>query len=361
MPKGNLAVYCSYIADAIKHKAKCAILRLKPLKGYIEELEKVSSHFPKFLSVAFTNACNSNCVFCAYKYRRYKPTVIDDELLDKIARDYSAIGGGIIGNSVGLGDPLADPHFWRHLEIVRKYKNISTPIVVTNLIGAKSLDPRRLALEGPTHICVSMGGFNRQDYKLVFGVDCYPDVIESLLTILETRRRAGMPLELSINCRSNLPLRKHFSEPDFKRILEYLDLSAIGFQSRNLDNWTGLITEKDLLPGMTLCKNIKNKRFPCFELYDKLGILPDGRAVACACREANGMSSLVVGNVKTDTLLEIGERVAKMRQDWLKNGNIPPICRGCLGYGVKVIRGAFPDLMAQLRARDEFITAKKQI
>jgi hypothetical protein len=351
-----ITVYCSYIADAIKNKIKCAILRLKPFENYIEELEKVSGRFPKFLSVAFTNACNSNCVFCAYKYREYKPAVIEDELLDKVASDYSAIGGGIIGNSVGLGDPLADPHFWRHLAIVRKYKNISTPIIVTNLIGAKNLDPRRLALEGPTHICVSMGGFNRQAYKLVFGVDCYPDVIESLFIILETRRAAGMPLELSINCRSNLPWRKQFSEPDFKRLLEYLDISAFGFQSKGLDNWTGLVTEKDLLPGMTLRKEIKNKRFPCFNLYDNLGILPDGRAVACACREANGTSTLVVGNVKTDTLLELGEKVARLRQDWLKNGSIPPICRGCSGYGVKIIRGAFADSMRQLRARHEFIT-----
>ena len=138
-------------------------------------------------------------------------------------------------------------------------------------------------------------------------------------------------------------------------------MSAFGFQSKGLDNWTGLITEKDLLPGMTLCKNIKNKRFPCVNLYDNLGILPDGRAVACACREPNGTSTLVVGNVKTNTLLEIGEKVAKIRQNWLKNGSIPPICRGCSAYGVKMIRGVFADLMAQLRVRDEFITAKLQL
>jgi hypothetical protein len=346
--------YCRYAVSLARHKIKCAFLRLRSLRKCVDTLEKYSSYFPKFLSVAFTNICNANCVFCAYKYRKYQPAIIEDGLLEKIAGEYSAIGGGMIGNSANLGDPLADPYFWRHLEIVRRYKNISTPSLATNLIAAKLHDLRRLALEGPDWIFVSIGGFNREAYKLMFGVDRYQDVIENLFTILEIRRSAGMPLNVGVNCRSNLSWRRHVTEPDFKRLLKYLDFGAIGLQSKGFDNWGGLVTEKDLLPGMTLCKNAAHKRFPCFNLYDNLAIMPDGTAVACACREANATSALVVGNAKTDTLLEIGQRAAKLRQDWL-DGNIPAICRGCSGYGVKIIRGSINDMVAHLKPRHEFI------
>jgi hypothetical protein len=297
----------------------------------LDQVEDDCRFFQSGINVALTNACNAKCVFCAYKLSHQSRTVIKDDLVEKIVCEYNSIAGGAVNLAAGVGDPLVDPYFWRHLSILKSSPKIKLMNIVTNLIAAKKVGIERLALEGPKYISVSIGGFDAATYKRVFQRDCYSDVIESLLEICHLRKSAGIPIGVSVCCRSDQSRRQITSQKDYKRLLDYLPKSAIVLQSKGFDNWAGKITEEDLLTGMTLKKPKTKKTFPCDQLYANLGIYPDGTSVACACRDLDGTSDLRVGNVATDHLLDIGLRVAKIRAAW-RNGNIPSICERCTMY-----------------------------
>lgn len=340
------------LARRIKRRLVWYASAMRDGSSIVAEYEDAASEFPNYLSVAFTSICNSRCVFCPSRLNP-SPGVIDDDLLAFVAEEYGKIGGRHIGISLGIGDPLADPRFWEHLAIVNRVPKVQAQVMVSNLIGARALGPERIALEGPERLMVSIGGFERQSYRAVFGVDAFDQVRESLLTILRTRRNAGKPLDITVYCRTTGSVRHIPGLTFYKELREFLPQGRVQYHSHGFDNWGGMITQKDLLPGMKMIKDVR-KPYPCLHLYADLGVHVDGTAVACVCREPFGKSDLVVGHVRTHSLRELGHNVAKLRQAWAE-GKVPHLCRHCTSY-VNLPRTVLDgSMLRELRVRKQLM------
>ena len=69
-------------------------------------------------------------------------------------------------------------------------------------------------------------------------------------------------------------------------------------------------------------------------LYGGISIQSDGTATLCGCRDVDGDSELVVGNITDSSLMELyrAERVTAIRQNWLNGRKVPDICQGCRHY-----------------------------
>jgi radical SAM protein with 4Fe4S-binding SPASM domain len=69
-------------------------------------------------------------------------------------------------------------------------------------------------------------------------------------------------------------------------------------------------------------------------LYSGIGILVDGTATVCPCRDLNGDSDLVIGNINKASLYDIyySEALEQLRTNWHRGKHIPNVCKDCNHY-----------------------------
>jgi radical SAM protein with 4Fe4S-binding SPASM domain len=157
---------------------------------------------------------------------------------------------------------------------------------------------------------------------------------KNILTILRENKRLGKQVRIIICLRIDRPIRYVYNLPGFKEVITLAESVSYNYY---FDNWSGRIRGGDLTGNMRLrpktmlfLKNIN----PCSLLYDRVAILPNGDIALCGCRELNGDSELVIGNIESSSLQEQydSERVRAIRRRWLSKKIIPDICRDCTNY-----------------------------
>ena len=118
-------------------------------------------------------------------------------------------------------------------------------------------------------------------------------------------------------------------EPAYKEINGLVD--NIDYQY-NFDSWNGMIKQSDLLGFMKL-RELERKSDPCSILYSGLSVFWNGDVTVCGCRDLNGDSELILGNIMETSLIDLwnGEKLKKIRQGFRK-GEIPDICKDCSHY-----------------------------
>jgi len=302
-------------------------------KYIINTIEKRFLH----LGVELTNICNANCSFCPYRYATRKKMVISDQIFKKVIRDYSLIGGGRLSFTPTVGDPLVDKKIIDKIEYCRQFKNIRPMFFFTNGILLHKHNIDKLLTSGINTILISTFLGDRESYKRYYGVDTYDLVIKNIFMIIEKNREMGFPVEIKLHLRCEKPYDKVVNSNTFKNIAKIISKNNIYFLNE-YDRWGGdlsmEIKEEDLPKGGVFVINhflgfIQKE--PCFELYRRIHILPDGNVGVCMCKDIN--AEIVIGNVNEDDLLSIwnGNKIKEYREKWL-NGVIPNICNNCSRY-----------------------------
>jgi len=321
--------YLIFVAKYFKYKIPIwtSPRRRKILKSW----EKFSEQRPLRLGLETISACNSRCVFCAYKKSTPDGKVLSIPLFNKICAEFSALGGGRIGFDPLMADPLLDPHLLERLELIKKdYPNISTHMF-TNAIHFKNFSDDELEsiINGVEILDISIGGLEREDYKIMFGVDQFDSVWKSLQRISAINNRLGKKNNLFIHIRTN-KMEKILASPLLK------ELKKMGYESDDIidsfQTWGDIITAKDLPEGTRILRpNNTYFKTPCLLTMIHPKILPNGDVVACGCRDAE--KKTVIGNIEKNTLQEIwqGKKMAEFRSTFTM-GNLLPLCQSCAMY-----------------------------
>src|SRR6202040_73343 len=76
------------------------------------------------LSLETTNACNSDCVFCANSVMKRKKGPMKMEHFTHAVDDFAALGGTLMDFNVTIGDPLLDPYLLERARYIRRYPQI---------------------------------------------------------------------------------------------------------------------------------------------------------------------------------------------------------------------------------------------
>ena len=68
--------------------------------------------------------------------------------------------------------------------------------------------------------------------------------------------------------------------------------------------------------------------------YLILVVFSNGRVGACACRDLNADSQLVLGQVGESSIraMWVGDKMRKLVGDWRRRNRVPDICRRCSLY-----------------------------
>lgn len=98
-------------------------------------LQEIVRRTPLILQIETTNACNANCVFCAYPKMQRKRGVMSLSMFEQIIDEYTEMGGGPVSLTPLVGDALIDPHFMKRLQMLANAPKVSQVSMTTNGIA----------------------------------------------------------------------------------------------------------------------------------------------------------------------------------------------------------------------------------
>ena len=155
-------------------------------------------------------------------------------------------------------------------------------------------------------------------------------VREGILSLLEENERSGRDVKIRISLRSDTPIWDSLSKPDFQAFKRHR--FELEFNLRHFDSWSGRI-EQEHLTGTMRLRRLPKKHEPCSVLYRVPKVLSNGDVTLCGCRDLNGDSELVLGNLRDRSLLEMWRdpRVEEIRSGFYL-ARYPRICRDCSMY-----------------------------
>ena len=285
------------------------------------------------VGIEVSNICNANCVFCAYQYQERPKQFMSDELYQMCLDQFVELGGGMASLGSLVGDPLLDPHYVERVRMARARAEITGVSMTTNLIHLDKVGARDLLQAGVTNITVSTTGFDEEMYNRIFRSHNYKRMKANLLELLRVNAELGRPATIEVGLRVDRPVSEVMNYPDFGEVVRLADRVS---SNAYYDNWSGRIESADLSGTMKIrpdAYKLVKRRLPCAQLWVGTLILVDGTVTACGCRDLNGDSELVLGNIRETPLRVMlrSEYFHKLQSDWL-SGKLPSICVDCRHY-----------------------------
>lgn len=298
-------------------------------------------HFPRAIYPHPTNICNARCVFCSYKSNPEDKIVANTELFNRVIDEWIAKAppDNLIDVGTNNGDALIDPDLMAKLRHAR-HKGVNTIQIVTNGILLSRGNTCDELVRLVDIIAVSLPGFDREDYKRVFGVDKSQQVLEGLLKLAEAKRSAGSRTRIELQFRLDRPWEVVRQDPGMELLQPYLDDGTViippdQIRGDAMFTWGGVITDAEM-PGTMKLKHMEfvPTRRPCRNLFKDVAILPEGQVRVCSCQYmVTNHDELVIGDLRENSLDEIlyGPRHRQLLKDQAE-GRWAPVCANCSIY-----------------------------
>ncbi len=285
---------------------------------------------PHSLFIEGTNICNARCVFCAYPQMERPKATMPVEVFRKVVDEYLTLGRGEIDLTPIVGDPFVDKHLFERLDLLAARPDVVGYHFYSNAILMKpETIPRLIAYDGRFTIFCSFGGFDRDTYRVVMGVDKFDEAVANIRALIEAKGASGSPIRVQVNLR--VPpgnMKGEFADYLLARQaagLVHIDGVDV------YDNWGGKISD-DVLTGAGLTPAPPPAHDgPCFRLLTGPTVLADGRVNACCCRDVE--ATLIVGDVNERPLKDIlsGPELKDLIRRH-ERGDFPDACKSCTKY-----------------------------
>ena len=286
---------------------------------------------PFSLSLELTNLCNANCIFCPYQFQDREHSFMSDQVFQKAIDDYLAIGGGTVGLTPIVGDPLIDPQFLKRVRYLRSLPAIDRIFCTTNAILLDKFGIEEVLTSGLTSITISTSGFDEASYKRIYRSSSYQRMKRNVEQLFERNAALGNPVTLWIGLRTDRPLNEVMKDPDFQEILKHKP--SIDF-TWSYTSAGGRITREMLPAGMRL-RTAPGKTRPCTYLLDGPIVLTNGDVLGCSCVAAmDAVPDLYLGNILKDSLLAIhqGAQMRGLLEQFSPQGRLNSTCAKCEQY-----------------------------
>lgn len=300
-------------------------------RKFIQEKLKKLSKLPRCLYIEGTNVCNAKCTFCAYPQMERPKQTMPMEQFKRIIDEYIEMGGKYVSLTPIVGDPFVDPQIFQRLDYLYQKPQIEGFYFYTNAILMKPLVSEKLMRYGDKlHIYVSWGGFDRETYKAIMGVDYFERACRNVEAFITTKRDKNSPIGFTIALRC--PTTKCTGE-FWQKLRTYEQEGLLDFEGHNLqyDSWTGKVKPENLTKVGLEARLMPHKLGACELLYAKPVVLANGKVNACACRDVE--AQLVIGDSNESSLAEIwsGKEIEKLIERHEK-GDFPEVCQHCTWY-----------------------------
>lgn len=283
-------------------------------------MEKLA--FPKEIMIEVTNYCNQKCFFCANSVSDRKKGYIKPELAKRLISEAYLLGCRKISFH-GMGEPFLCKELSEYVggakEIGYEYIYLtSNGTLATADIVEPVLDAGLDSLKFSIHAATS------ETFKKITNNDSFEKVYENVKHISDYIKKKNLKCKtiayfaLSKMNESEAEQFRVMMEPYFSEVWVMPIHNASGVKPEN---------EKYAVQGN---KVISTESLPCFELYNRIIINWEGKAIGC-CTDWTG--DLVYGDIKENTLEEVwnNERMQELRKRHQSEETLPAICKSCMG------------------------------
>lgn len=291
---------------------------------------------PDMLYIESTNICNANCIFCAYQYDKQPKGTIDFELLKKVVIDYKKAGGTKISLSPLTGEIFVDKDILRKINFIRDI-GFDLIYTYTNALLFHKFDIKDILTSGLTRLNISTAPLDEETYIKIYRNRNYKQLLKNLANLLKHFDiiQEKTIQHISIEFRSNVPLKEIKKLPDYQKYIEpYINKNISVSAMQTFDSWMGAISQDQLLDGMYIKDPNFKKDKPCIRL-NMLQILPNGDTRVCGCRfDSNADKDIfTIGNVYQKDIVELyNDKKVKDLKNSFYAGNIPKECQLCSWY-----------------------------
>ena len=226
-----------------------------------------------------------------------------------------------------------DPYILDRIIYARSFQTVRDISIITNCINLDKIGAKKLLTSGINEISISTSGFDLKIYEQIYRSGKGELMKSNLISLLRANSELGYPCKINILLRTYLPLDA-LNDSEFKDVIKYAESVD---SNHYWDDWGGRIKQDELPKGMNIRPNrlvFMKKKSPCSMLYGGITVLSNGTVTLCGCRDLNGDSDLVVGNIIKDNLANLynSQLLSKIRNDWIMKMMIPDICRDCKHY-----------------------------
>jgi len=276
--------------------------------------------FPKYYLIETVNVCNSDCVMCAYDFKKRPRQVMDDRLFEKIAAEISRHSHLV--EKVALywgGEPLLDPKLAERVKRM-KAAGVKRVNIATNASLLFAGQAAELIKAGLDEIYISFDSLDKATYEAIRQGLKFERVYQNILDLIKTRDELGADLAIRLQMiaqEKNLAEVEHFRE-------HWLNLLAPRDQIvvQKAHNWANTIEVINL-------DQEDVNAYPCLSPFGTCVVDVQGRVCLCC---ADIESKYVLGDLTCQSLAEVwcGQPYERVRQLHL-NGRrrAIPLCDGC--------------------------------
>ena len=287
-----------------------------------------------------TSVCNSRCVFCPNGIMQRSRQAMSMKVFKQAVDESILMGVHGIDFFVTIGDPLLDPQLLERVRYVKTFSQIRDMGFNTTLQWLHRFDLDKFFDCGFTWIHVSTTLSGRERYRDFFGVDKYDQMLANLVGLLRENARRGNPILVELGIKPTPEARQDIlRHPDFQ-LVQSLTSQDLGAMVQREDffvcDWSGTVRLPSYLSPLPLWPRAQR---PCYRLFRGLMIFSNGKVGACACRDFEATSELILGNVGETSLYDMwnGPQLAQIRSNWRTGKSIPDVCRKCRSYDPRAI------------------------
>jgi MoaA/NifB/PqqE/SkfB family radical SAM enzyme len=262
-----------------------------------------------------TLTCNAACTMCLHSAEDMRGEMTL-ELYEKLIRECAEWGVKTVSLSV-YGEPFADRHWIKRVEIAHKY-GLNYRVVSNGSILRPEVLDRMWELGGWEEVIFSVNGFSVESYEKMMPPLKREKIYGNIAAFLE--RKAKHPVnapEVRISC---VMTQINAHERDEFRAFWSSQPGVDGVLLADVGNWLGKLDLTELsIKGKS--KQIAEGAWlaPCPSPWSQLSVLYDGRVVPCC--EDHAARTLVIGDANRNSLPEIfmGEELRKLRKEHKSN------------------------------------------
>lgn len=294
-------------------------------RKYIEYRAKQAAPNPAQLVFMVTNLCNANCIMCPHKKFRemnYDAVkIMPMELYKKTLRDAKDFVKQIIFTG---GEPLLDPNIFERIWYAKGIAPQATLLFFTNgTLLHKNNNIQKLLQSPLDSITVSLDATTREDYENVRLQLSYQQLINNVKNLYSKKCQSGAKQLIRFSILA-LKANEKSHQVFFKEMKDFADVLELN----NPHNFAGLVDVE------VKYAYISKKRFPCYYLWSRMTIPPDGMISICGYDFVKGH---IVGSLYDKTVMEIwNAETFKSVRDFHLQGKYDNIkmCKKCTAHVV---------------------------
>lgn len=270
--------------------------------------------------IEVTNYCNCKCFFCGSTVSKRKRGVIERGLAERLIKEAYSYGARKISFH-GMGEPFLCKDLAKYV-LIAKQEGYEYIYIDTNGIIATPKKAFPVLDAGLDSLKFSIHAASAEIHKRIVGVDGFEELLDNIKAIHDYIKSKQLSCKL-IAYQAISTVNYHEIEA-FKALMGPL---VDEIWTRPIHNGSGAKLENEVYS--TGVQEPAMKELPCSELYKRIIINWEGKAIAC-CTDWTG--ALVYGDVRKDNMLSLWNcsKIWEIRKQHESKDTLPEICERCM-------------------------------